>query len=154
MTPDWCWLRFDEISTSLLYDILRLRQEVFVIEQNCVYLDVDGWDGSALHLIGRDAKGIVAYARVFGPGVKYPEASVGRVLTAMRARRTGAGRALMTEAVRGVDERWPGAAIRLDAQQYLVEFYRSFGFDVTSNVYIEDGIPHVRMLRGAILLAP
>jgi ElaA protein len=152
--PNWCWFRFDELSTSLLYEILRLRQEVFVMEQNCVYLDVDGWDDKALHLIGTEIDQVVAYARVFGPGVKYPEASIGRVLTPLHKRRSGAGRALMTEAIRGLLERWPGAPIRLDAQQYLVGFYGSFGFNVVSGAYIEDGIPHVRMLRNGILIAP
>ena len=124
------------------------------MEQNCVYLDVDGWDDKALHLIGTQADQVVAYARVFGPGVKYPEASIGRVLTPRDARGSGAGRALLAEAVRGLLDRWPSASIRLDAQHYLVNFYGSFGFDVVSDVYLDDGIPHVRMLRNAILIAP
>ena len=154
MISDWRWFRFDEIDTALRYDILKLRQEVFVVEQNCVYLDVDGWDDRALHLVGRTDGPIAAYARVFGPGIKYPEASIGRVITSPAVRGSGAGRALMSEAIRGVHERWPGAAIRIEAQHHLVRFYGSFGFDAVSDVYIEDGIPHVTMLRSAILKAP
>lgn len=127
--------------------MLRLRQQVFIVEQNCVYLDADGFDPFALHLSGRRENRLIAYARIFAPGIKYPEACIGRVVTHADARRTGAGRLLMTEAVRGLGERWPGAPIRIEAQQYLERFYAGFGFETVSDVYLDDGIPHISMRR-------
>ena len=150
----WQWSAFADLAPDELYAALQLRQIVFVIEQQCAFLDPDGRDDKAWHLLGwRDeddgSRWLAAYARVFAPGVKYPPASVGRVVTHPRFRRTGAGRALMTEAMRRLDEMAPAAEIRIEAQLYLVRFYESFGFRRAGEEYLEDGIVHVDMIRPA-----
>ncbi len=140
---------FDALTPAELYEALTLRQDVFGVEQNCVYNDCDGADPKALHILGRDASGaLVAYARVFGAGVKYAEASIGRVVTSRTARRTGAGRALMKRAIDDTRAGAPGAAIRIGAQRYVEAFYGSLGFVIAGEPYLEDGIPHVEMVLG------
>ena len=145
----WYCVAFDGLSLTDLYDLMRLRQEVFVVEQNCVYLDADGYDQNARHLLGRDGEGqLVACLRLFAPGVKYPnEASIGRVCTAASLRRTGLGRELMRRGIAEAERLWPGCGIRLSAQVYLLKFYESLGFATASEPYDEDGIPHVEMVR-------
>ena len=148
----WQWRAFGELTVAELYAALQLRQAVFVVEQQCPYLDADGADHEAWHLLGWSADGAAppvlgAYARVFRPGVKYAEASIGRVITNPVVRRTGMGRALMTEAVRRCGLVAPGADIRIGAQMYLERFYESFGFRRVSEPYDEDGIVHIEMLR-------
>ena len=124
---------------------------VFIVEQNCAYLDADGRDAAAWHLLGwRDENGaptLAAYARIFEPGIRYAEASVGRVVTASEVRRSGAGRQLMSEALRRLENLAPGQPIRIAAQRYLESFYAGFGFRTVSAPYEEDGIIHVDMLR-------
>ncbi len=154
MALTWQWSEFAALAPDELYAALQLRQIVFVIEQQCTFLDPDGRDDKAWHLLGwrREDDGtrwLAAYARVFGPGVKYGPASVGRVVTHPRFRRTGAGRALMTEALRRLEEIAPGTEIRIEAQLYLVRFYESFGFHRAGEEYLEDGIVHVDMIRPA-----
>lgn len=125
-----------------------LRQVVFVLEQNCVYLDCDGVDRKAHHLLGRDGdKKLVAYARLMAPGVTYNEACIGRVVTHPDARRKGIGRGLMTEAIARAHGLFGEGPIRIGAQRYLEPFYSSFGFETAGDPYIEDGIPHIQMLR-------
>lgn len=139
---------WEEIGRDDLYDALTLRQEVFSVEQACAYLDCDGLDRQSLHLLGRDATGaLVAYARLMDAGVKYAEPSIGRVVTHASVRRTGVGRALMTEAIARVTQAFGERPIRIGAQRYLERFYGSLGFVVASPPYLEDGIPHVEMVR-------
>ncbi|HEY5802022.1 MAG TPA: GNAT family N-acetyltransferase [Burkholderiaceae bacterium] len=148
---DWQWKTFGELSARDVYDMLALRSAVFVVEQQCVYQDIDGADRDALHLLGwhtgASGRTLGAYARVFAPGLKFDEAAIGRVIAAPAMRGTGAGRALMAEALAGIAQHWPGQATRISAQRYLERFYASFGFTVCSEPYLEDGIPHIDMLR-------
>jgi ElaA protein len=144
---DWQWSAFDALTPQALYAVLAARSAVFVVEQACSYQDLDGYDARADHLVGWSGGDVAAYCRVFGPGVKYPEASVGRVLTTGAFRRTGAGRQLMTRALAAIDARYAGSGTRISAQAYLERFYGSFGFETVSAPYMEDDIPHVEMLR-------
>lgn len=148
----WQWSRFSELRPDDLYAVVRLREAVFVVEQNCPYLDADGRDPRAWHLLGWNqgagAKhSLVAYARVFEPGVRYTEGSIGRVATAQEVRRTGVGRRLMAEALRRLEMLAPGEKIKIAAQRRLEAFYADFGFTTVSAPYEEDGIMHVDMVR-------
>jgi ElaA protein len=146
---NWRWHRFEQLGVDNLYDALQLRCRVFVLEQG-PFLDPDGVDRQCWHLLGRDGAGaLTSYLRVVDPGVKYAEPSIGRVITALEVRRTGAGRALMAEGIAGCQRLWPGQTVRIGAQARLEAFYNSFGFVRDGADYIEDGIPHVEMLRGA-----
>lgn len=146
--PKWVWRSFQELTPDELYDICALRQTVFVVEQKCAYLDADGWDKRSRHLYTRNGDGmLVAYLRLVEPGVKYAEPSIGRVITHADVRRTGLGRSLMAEGIRGAAEYYPGSAIRIGAQLWAEEFYRSMGFERVGAQYIEDDIPHVEMIR-------
>ncbi len=150
----WQWCTFKELSLSELYRVLQVRQMVFVLEQACLYLDIDGYDERAWHLLGwaaqgEDARELSAYARVFAPGIKYAEASIGRVVTHPALRRKGMGESLMAEALRRVEMLWPGAAVRIGAQLYLEGFYEKFGFRRVSAPYDDEGIIHIEMLRAA-----
>lgn len=143
---NWTWYRFDELGVDHLHDALQLRCRVFILEQG-PYLDIDGLDRQAWHLLGRDAGGALgAYLRVLDPGVKYAEAALGRVITAPELRRTGQGRALMSEGLAGCRRHWPDQAVRISAQQRLQRFYAELGFVVVSEPYLEDDIPHLEML--------
>ena len=157
MAFTWQWSSFGALAPDELYAALQLRQLVFIIEQQCTFLDADGRDDKAWHLLGWTSddgrRSLAAYARVFPPGVKYPPASIGRVVTHPRVRRSGAGRALMAEALRGLEEMAPGSEIRIEAQLYLVRFYQSFGFRPVGEEYLEDGIVHVDMIRPGALPA-
>ena len=152
-TVTWRLSRFDELTTRELYAALALRQLVFVVEQQCAYLDADGNDEAALHLLGwRERDGdrlLVAYARLFAPGTIYPEAAIGRVVTHPEVRGEGVGRALMREAIARVEEQFGPGGIRLSAQRYLERFYGELGFVAEGEPYDEDGIPHIEMARPA-----
>ena len=142
------WLAFGDLSALDLHRILRARVDVFVVEQACPYPEVDGLDPACLHVVGEGGGGdLLAYARVLPPGLKYPEAALGRVLTSLAVRGTGVGRALLAEALAGMDRRWPGVPVRIGAQSHLERFYGEFGFRTVSAPYEEDGIEHVEMLR-------
>lgn len=146
---NWAWRRFAELGVDGLYDALQLRCRVFILEQG-PYLDPDGIDRHAWHLLGRDAQGaLVATLRLVDPGVKYAEPSIGRVVTAPEVRGTGIGRALVAEGMAGCDRLWPGRGVRISAQAHLERFYNGFGFERVGDVYGEDGIAHVQMLRSA-----
>jgi ElaA protein len=155
----WQWTRFDDLEPRHLYALLRARGEVFVIEQRCAFLDTDGIDLSAWHLLGWTAAGasagngdsavLAAYLRLIDPGRIYAEASIGRVLTVAPFRRIGLGRPLMKEGLRKAAELHPGHAVRIGAQIRFERFYQSLGFRTVSDMYIEDGIEHVQMLRPA-----
>ena len=148
---EWQWSSFEDLSRDDIYEILERRQQVFVVEQHCVYPDIDRVDQQAFHLLGWKRDGaqrqLVAYLRCVFPGVKYPEVSLGRVLNTSAVRGTGVGRAMLALAIQHAERQFPGLRIRISAQQYLEAFYRSFGFETVSEPYDEDGIPHVEMLR-------
>ena len=147
----WQWLAFEALSRDQLYALLRLRSEVFVVEQNCVFLDLDGLDTKAMHLLGLQATAtgaeLVAYARCFPSGVTFAEASIGRVVTSPRARAQRLGHTLMTEAVRALQVHWGVQPMRIGAQAHLKSFYEQHGFADAGLAYVEDGIPHLEMLR-------
>ncbi len=147
----WRCCSFDELGVHELDRIYRARQQVFNIEQDCVYLDVDGVDPLCVHLAAwSDAHDEpLAYARIVAPGVKYAEASIGRVITTMPARGTGLGRELVRRAVEQAVSLHPGQGIRISAQAHLARFYGCFGFSPVGEEYLEDGIPHIEMLRPA-----
>jgi ElaA protein len=148
---EWQWLSFAEISGADLYEVLAQRQNVFVLEQQCLYQDVDGLDQAAQHLLGwrviDGKRQLAAYLRCLAPGVKYPEMSLGRVLTTRAARGGGVGRELLEQGIRHAVQQHPGHRIRIGAQQYLERFYTGFGFKTISAPYDEDGIMHIDMLR-------
>lgn len=157
---EWFTKTFAALSTEELYGIVQLRQQVFVVEQNCVYLDADGYDREALHLfaVQKEAvqkkamqqESVIAYCRLLPPGLKYQEASIGRVCTALPQRGSGLGRELMQRALTLVGESYASESTRVDirisAQLYLQNFYSSLGFTAVSAPYDEDGIPHIEML--------
>jgi len=139
---------FIELTLEELYEIMALRQEVFVVEQDCPYLDADGKDPKSWHLMGRNGEGkLLAYARLLPEGVSYSGyASFGRVVSSPEARRSGVGRQLMQAVMAEMQVLFPNQPIRIGAQQYLIKFYESFGFHADSEMYLEDGIPHVEMV--------
>jgi ElaA protein len=141
---------FDELSSRELYAILALRQRVFVVEQACAYLDADGLDEIAHHLFIGDAAGaIAAYLRILPPDSRYPEPSLGRVVSSPEARRSGLGRAIVARGIEVTHELYPGLPIHISAQRYLERFYGELGFVSASEPYLEDDIPHVGMILPA-----
>ena len=141
------WYRFEQLDAHTLYALLKLRSDIFVVEQNCVFSDMDGYDPASEHLVARNAAGqVVGYARLLPPGLKYEEASIGRVVMQADERGRQAGRRLMLAAIGGCRERFPNSPILLWAQQRLENFYSSLGFECCSEAEIEDGILHVKML--------
>ena len=142
----WICKPFDELLVSELYAVLKLRSEVFVVEQNCVFLDADNKDQASFHLMGWEQDVLIAYTRLVPPGVAYEEASIGRVVTALTARHSGSGRQLMQESIKLCKKMFGNNAIRIGAQLYLKEFYSSLGFVPTGGIYPEDGIEHIQML--------
>ena len=148
-TIDWQFSRFADLTPFDLYDVLAARQNVFILEQTCLYPDIDGYDLEAHHLLGwRDVDGkrqLAAYLRVLAPGAKYDEMSIGRVITTTVARGSGAGRALMLEGMAEHQRRYPGQPNTIGGQAYLNAFYESLGFETISEVYLEDDIEHYHM---------
>lgn len=151
VTVRWRCCAFDELGVRELQRIHTARQRVFVIEQHCVYLDADEADEQSWHLAAwRDGSAEpLAYARIVAPGVKYAEASIGRVITSAPARGTGLGRELIRRAVQQAEAIFPGRGLRISAQAHLMRFYAGFGFSPVGEEYLEDGIPHIEMLRPA-----
>jgi ElaA protein len=147
----WQWLAFDDLSTAELYTVLRTRQEIFVVEQDCAFCDADGNDPICHHLLGWRDGALVAYLRVFPPGTYHghPEAVIGRVLTTDAVRGTGMGRVLMEEGHRRIARTWGDRPVWLSGQAYLTRFYRSLGYAIVGPGYDEDGIPHLPMRREA-----
>jgi len=140
----YCW---DDLTADQLYDILELRQEVFVVEQNCAYRDMDGYDRDGLHLTGRDEDGVlVAYLRLLPSGTKFDLPSIGRIVTSAKIRGTGVGRALTLMGMRKCEELYPGSPIFLYAQVYAKAFYRKLGFREVGDPFDEDGIMHINMI--------
>ena len=148
----WRCLPLAAMSADTLYRLLRLRSEVFVVEQACVFLDMDGLDDRCMHLLGEtvDEQGCVrllASTRLVPPGAAFEEASIGRVVTAPAARGGGIGHALMAESVRQLIALWGEQPIRIGAQAHLERFYNRHGFVSDDKPYVEDGIPHLEMIR-------
>jgi ElaA protein len=138
--------KFEELTIDELYDILQLRSEVFVVEQDCVYQDIDGKDRKALHVIGRLNNQIIAYTRCFAPGYYFNEAAIGRVVVSKEYRKHDFGHEIMKASLAAIKEHYQTSAIKLSAQTYLVRFYESHGFQTQGEGYLEDGIPHVGMV--------
>ena len=147
MELQWKIKSFEDLSTNQLYDILKLRSEIFVVEQNCVYLDIDGKDKLALHLFGEFEGKIVAYSRLFKAGISFDNASIGRVVVDANYRDRKWGHHLMCEAISGIKSNFGESKITIGAQLYLKKFYESHGFIQTSEMYLEDDIPHIEMKR-------
>jgi ElaA protein len=145
---DWQIKPYSELNTNEFYDLAQLRQRVFVVEQNCPYLDLDGKDKKSYHVIGRDGKGnVVATARILHPGINYPEVSIGRVVIAGENRGSGLGNVLMQETINFCKEEFgDDVAIRISAQSYLLGYYQNHGFVSTGKQYLEDDIPHEEMI--------
>ena len=139
---------FSEVPSGKLYRILALRSDVFVVEQNCAYQDLDGKDENAVWVWAEDENGNVhATARLLPAGVSYKEMSIGRVCTSAQARRTGLGKLLMEECLKQCENSWGKETITISAQEYLVKFYNEFGFKEEGEMYLEDDIPHLKMKR-------
>jgi ElaA protein len=149
MNVYWYLKHFRDLSTTELYQILQLRNEVFIVEQNCPFQDLDDKDFFSFHFMGfdTDTQKIVAYTRLLPPGISYSEASIGRVVTSPISRGTGIGKVLMQKSLDTLEEMFASANIRIGAQLYLKNFYESFGFQQDSEVYLEDGIEHILMIR-------
>ena len=143
---NWTYKHFSELNTAELYEILWLRSKVFVVEQNCVYLDNDFKDQESWHLCGWIENRLVAYVRILPPGLSYAEASIGRVLTHPDFRKQGFGIELMKVAINKTITQFNVNTIKISAQCYLLNFYNSLGFKTCSEEYLEDDIPHVEML--------
>ena len=138
---------FDELTNPELYDILQLRSEIFVVEQQCIYNDLDGLDKTAVHLFYKKEGKIVAYARLLPPGTRFADFSIGRVVVHAGERGTGIGKALMNAAIDFCSKTLKAEKIKISAQQYLQRFYEELGFVVSTEMYLEDGIPHVGMVH-------
>ncbi len=146
MPLKWSFKKFQELTATEIYAILQLRNDVFVVEQNCAYQDADGKDQHANHLCGWDGDLLVAYTRIIPPGISYAEASIGRVVISPLYRGKGLGFKLMTESISLSFNEFNCTQIKIGAQLYLKSFYTSLGFTAVSSEYLEDGIPHIEMI--------
>jgi len=138
---------FNELSLEELYQILQLRSEVFVVEQDCVYQDIDGKDKNALHILGNKDSNVIAYTRCFDKGFYFKEAAIGRVVVKESERKNTCGHLILKASIEAIKERYKTDNIRLSAQQYLTNFYESNGFMQVGEGYLEDGIPHIAMVK-------
>ncbi|HKJ49690.1 MAG TPA: GNAT family N-acetyltransferase [Christiangramia sp.] len=139
--------KFSDLTLTELYDILQLRSEVFVVEQDCVYQDIDGKDAEAIHIIGFKNDNVVAYTRCFEPGYYFEEAAIGRVVVKDSERKYGYGHEIMKASDKAIRDHFNTSNIKLSAQQYLIKFYESHGYKTTGEGYLEDGIPHIAMIK-------
>lgn len=147
MLLNWQLKKFETLTPFELYAIMQLRNEVFVVEQNCLYQDADGKDQFSWHLMGTNKeRKLMAYSRLLPSGIAFKEPSIGRVVTSADVRREGAGKELMNEAIKNCKELFGMMPVRIGAQLYLLQFYQLFGFEKVSEVYLEDGIKHIEML--------
>lgn len=137
---------FEELTTKELYDLLQLRSEVFVVEQDCVYQDIDGKDEKALHLLGYKHNKLVAYTRLFKPGYYFNEASIGRVVVKEDERKHNYGYTIMEGSIKAIKNNFNTSEIRISAQTYLKRLYNNLNFKEVGEEYLEDGIPHINML--------
>lgn len=143
----WKLKSFSQLTTTELYAIMHLRNEVFVVEQNCVYQDADNKDQVAWHVMGMDGEQLLAYSRLFAPGHYFSEtAAIGRIITASAVRGQGLGKELVRKSIQHVQKLFPRTDISLSGQQHLQKFYEGFGFRKIGSPYLEDGIPHVKMI--------
>ncbi len=147
MDIQWSLKKFEALTALEVYAILQLRNEVFVVEQNCVFQDADDKDQDSYHLMGFNQNKLMAYTRIVPPGVMYEQASIGRVVTSPSVRRQGAGKILMQQSIQSVYELFDKVPIKIGAQLYLKAFYGAFGFEQISDIYLEDGIEHIYMLK-------
>jgi len=138
---------FNELTVNELYDLLKLRAEIFVVEQDCVYNDLDDFDKEAVHVFYTENGEIVATARLLQPGTRFADFSIGRVVVKKEKRGTGLGKALMNTATEYCIKEWKAEKIKISAQLYLQRFYEELGFEVVTEMYLEDGIPHVGMVH-------
>ncbi|NFS08627.1 GNAT family N-acetyltransferase [Clostridium botulinum] len=143
---EWKLKKFKELSVEEMYEILRVRDQVFIVEQECPYQDIDSKDKNAYHLIAHDNDAIIAYLRILEKGVSYDEISIGRVLINKDYRGKGLARKLMLKAIEFIENNMNEKEIKISAQAYLLDFYRSLGFNEVSEIYLEDNIPHIDML--------
>lgn len=146
---EWQMKSFEQLTIAELYEILKIRCEVFVVEQNCAYQDCDGRDDKAFHLFGRQDGKVIAYLRIFDKGIVFEQSAIGRVLVDKAHRGNGLAGELMRTAIRFVEQKLGHKEIKIEAQAYLTEFYGGLGFVATSEVYLEDNIPHIEMLYKA-----
>lgn len=143
----WSVLHFDDLSVKQLFDVLQLRNQIFIVEQDCPYLDVDEKDPISFHVLGVDRQQkLIATSRILPPGVSYSEVSIGRVAVAIENRGTGIGDELNQVSMKFISDHYGEVPIRLSAQEHLIKYYNKHGFEVVSEPYDEDGIPHVEML--------
>jgi ElaA protein len=142
----WLCKKFDDLTPHELYAILQLRNEVFVVEQNCVFQDADNKDQYCYHLMGWQQNILAAYSRIVPPDISYSESSIGRIVTSPNARGNGIGRELVKQSIEELYILFGKIPIKIGAQMYLQKFYESFGFRQTSDIYLEDDIPHIEML--------
>jgi len=147
MTINWALIKFDDLTAMELYKIMQLRNEVFVVEQNCVYQDADNKDLAGFHLLGWNKDKLVAYTRLLPPGIAFKEPSIGRVVTSPSARKSGIGRELMIQSIDRIQKIYGNLPIKIGAQLYLQKFYTSLGFVQTSDIYLEDNIEHIEMVK-------
>jgi len=147
INADWKIKTFSELTTTELYEIIKARVNVFVVEQDCPYPDLDDYDQKAIHLWAEKDGEVLAYCRIFDKGIKYPETSIGRVVTTENGRGKGLGKQLIQYALDIIDNRLGTLEVRISAQDYLLKFYSDFGFEDTGKKYLEDNIPHTEMLR-------
>ena len=143
----WKIKSFEELTTSELYQIIKARVDVFVVEQNCPYPDLENYDQKAIHIWAENDGEVLAYCRIFDKGIKYTETSIGRVLTTENGRGKNLGKQLIQYAVEVIENRFNTPEIRISAQDYLLRFYSYFGFEETEKKYLEDNIPHTEMFR-------
>ncbi|MBU3144310.1 GNAT family N-acetyltransferase [Clostridium sp. CF012] len=143
---NWKIKKFNELTGEEMYDILKIRNEVFVVEQKCIYQDCDGKDKESYHLYATENGEIIVYLRILEKGVAYSEISIGRVLTNVNYRRSGLAKQMMQKAIEFIENHLNENTIKISAQEYLLDFYSSLGFVQVSNVYLEDDIPHVEMI--------
>lgn len=144
---EWSLKSFDELTNNELYELLRLRNEVFVLEQKCIFLDQDNKDQKCYHLMGKDAGSLMAYSRIVPPGLSYQHPSIGRVVVSPFGRGKMYGVELMQKSIQSIQEYFGMEPIRIGAQLYLKKFYESFGFQQSSEIYDEDGIDHIEMTK-------
>lgn len=149
MQIEWVCKPFNQLSLIELYAILQLRNEVFVVEQKCVFQDADGKDELSIHLLGWHNQQLVAYSRLLEAGIAYAEPSIGRVVNCPSVRNNGVGKLLMTESIKWCTQLFGNTPIKIGAQLYLKHFYESFGFVEVGDVYDEDGIDHIHMIKPA-----
>ena len=150
MTPRWSWHAWAGLTPDVLYAFLRLRSAIFVVEQNCVFPEMDGRDPLCEHLCGWRGDELVAYLRLVPPGIRTPEVALGRVVVAAGVRGTGLGRAAMREGLARCALRFPGQPVKVSAQAHLEPFYASLGFVTVGAPYDEDGILHVDMVKAPV----